>query len=304
MSIQLITKGKNIRIINSNFKSSVTGKNYVGGVVGSLDGETLIESVTVISTVNGSTITGGFAGYAEAAVTWKNIRVNSKVGGLTRLGGLSGSLYNSESYIAENIIVDAEVNVKDGGSQIGGVFAATRGIKMSNIDATVNIIGGNATLVGGIVGALSWEANKDKLSDVIVRGTISTSVDPKDAAKRISGIASTATSAEVTKAVDMTTIAYTNGTTTTNHVSPLTATDLSKYLNSGNVFYGLPAGATFITAANPEFVAALTATTAAEQKTFLAGKGFDFTNTWTIKKINGVDSIGIKEDSIPQFPKW
>lgn len=299
-----ITKGKNIRIINSNFKSSVTGKNYVGGVVGSLDGETLIESVTVISTVNGSTITGGFAGYAEAAVTWKNIRVNSKVGGLTRLGGLSGSLYNSESYIAENIIVDAEVNVKDGGSQIGGVFAATRGIKMSNIDATVNIIGGNATLVGGIVGALSWEANKDKLSDVIVRGTISTSVDPKDAAKRISGIASTATSAEVTKAVDMTTIAYTNGTTTTNHVSPLTATDLSKYLNSGNVFYGLPAGATFITAANPEFVAALTATTAAEQKTFLAGKGFDFTNTWTIKKINGVDSIGIKEDSIPQFPKW
>lgn len=91
----------------------------------------------------------------------------------------------------------------------------------------------------------------DKLSNVIVRGVISTPVNPAESANRISGIAFTLSNAKVNKAVDMTTIAYTNGTTTTNYVSPLTATDLSKYINSGNVFYALPAGATYIAAANP-----------------------------------------------------
>ncbi len=144
----------------------------------------------------------------------------------------------------------------------------------------------------------------DKLSNVIVRGVISTSVNPAESANRISGIASTVTKSEINKAVDMTTIAYTNGTTTTNYVSPLTSVNLSNYVNSGNVFYALPAGATYITAANPVWVAALTGNTAATQKTFLVSKRFDFTNTWTIKKVNGVDSIGVKEDSIPQFPQW
>jgi hypothetical protein len=294
-----------LTLLNSNFNSKVKGISYVGGVIGSSYEYVNIESVTVISDVEAQNYTGGLTGYTEGMTIWKNIRINSKVNGKERAGGISGSLYKSESYIAENIIVDAEITVASGGSQIGGIFAATRGLKMSNIDATVSITGGNATRVGGIVGNLSWEADKDKLSNVIVRGVISTSVNPTESANRISGIASTLSKTEVNRAIDMTSIAYTNGTTTTNYVSPLTSADLSNYVNSGNVFYALPAGATYITAANPAWVAALTGNTAATQKTFLETKGFDFNNLWTIKKDSANnDIIGIKEDSIPQFPQW
>lgn len=294
-----------LTLLNSNFNSKVKGISSVGGVIGSSYEYVNIESVTVISDVEAQNYTGGLTAYTEGMTIWKNIRINSKVNGKERAGGISGSLYKSESYIAENIIVDAEITVESGGSQIGGAFAATRGMKMSNIDATINITGGNATRVGGLVGNLSWEADEDKLSNVIVRGVISTSVNPAESANRISGIASTLTKSEINKAIDMTTIAYTNGATTTNYVSPLTSVNLSNYVNSGNVFYALPAGATYITAANPAWVATLTGNTAATQKTFLVSKGFDFTNTWTIKKDSANnDIIGIKEDSIPQFPKW
>lgn len=294
-----------LTLLNSNFNSKVKGIRYLGGIIGTSYKYVNIESVTVISDVEAQNYTGGLTGYTEGMTIWKNIRINSKVNGKERAGGISGSLYKSESYIAENIIVDAEITVESGGSQIGGAFAATRGMKMSNIDATINITGGNATRVGGLVGNLSWETDEDKLSNVIVRGVISTSVNPAESANHISGIASTVTKSEINKAVDMTTIAYTNGTTTTNYVSPLASVNLSNYVNSGNVFYALPAGATYITAANPVWVAALTGNTAATQKTFLVSKGFDFTNTWTIKKDSANnDIIGIKEDSIPQFPKW
>lgn len=301
-----ITSGKNIRIINSNFKSKVTGNKFVGGVIGSIDGETVIESVTVISRVKGAIErVGGFSGSNEAGATWKNIRINSEVEGKERVGGLAGILYNSQSYRAENIIINAKITVEADGSQIGGVFAATKGLEMSNIDATVNIIGGNATKLGGMVGNLSWEADKDKLSNVIVRGVISTLINPVESANRISGVASALGKAEVNKAIDMTSIAYSNGTTTTNYVSSLTVTDLNKYINSSNVFYALPVAATYIAAANPTWVAALTGDTAAAQKAFLETKGFDFANTWTIKKDSANnDIIGIKEDSIPQFPQW
>ncbi|MBX9598040.1 MAG: hypothetical protein K2X04_05635, partial [Burkholderiales bacterium] len=303
-------KGSNIRILNSNFNSKVSAINNTGGVIGefanniSTNIDLLIESVTVISNVSASNWVGGLIGYAKGSIKWKNIRITSELKSKERTGGLAGSLYDSNSYIAENIIANTKITVDKDGSQIGGIFPASRGIKMSNIDATVDIIGGNATVVGGIVGFLSWEADSDKMSDVIVRGTISTLVDPRVASRRISGIGSALTRAGVSKVVDMTTIAYYNGATTANYISPLTATTLTNYFNSDNVYYARPATATYINAVNPTFVLPLIGNTAVEQESSLVDKGFDFANTWTIKKINGVDSIGIKEDSIPQFPKW
>lgn len=311
-TLAAIIYGKNVQIVNSNFSSEVTGRSYIGGVAGSvaITGDVIFESLTVISKVNDKDIAptderlGGLVGSVEGSTIFRNIRINAKLFGGFNVGGLAGAFYNKDTYVAENIIAVTEIISKAGGKQLGGIFGATRGIKMSNIDATVNIKKSNAQSVGGILGQISWEADKDKLSNVIARGKISTSVNPVDSGNRISGIASAMTKAEVNRAIDMTTVTYNNGTTTANYVNPLPALDLSKYVNSGNVFYFLPAGATYITAANPTFVAGLTGATAAEQKTFLMTKGFDFTNTWTIKTINNVETIGIKEDSIPQFPTW
>ena len=303
-----IAQYANVKLLNSNFNSIISGisADRNGGVIGFINGDTIIESVTVISEVSGKNQVGGLSGAANASVKWKNIHIKSKVHGTERVGGLSGSLYVSDSFIAENIVANTTVNVESGGSQIGGLFAATRGIKMSNIDVVVNITGGSATQVGGLVGNLSWQADKDKLSNIIVRGAISTLLDPRATTNKIAGIGSALSKVEVNKIIDLTTIAYTNGTTTTNYISPLSSRDFNVYENSGNVYYVLPANATYIAAANPGWVSELMGITAVDQKAFLEnkGRGFDFTNTWTIKKINGVDSIGIKEDSIPQFPQW
>ncbi len=306
----------NISISNSHFNSKVGTPlaERVGGVIGETR-ETdktrrmvKFESVTVISEVKGKNLVGGLVGVVNSGINFNNIRIKSIMTGENRVGGVTGSIYLKDHF-AKNIIADTTIGLISGrGSQIGGLFAATVNMNMSNIDATINITGDNAGIVGGIVGNLSWSSERDfndSISNAIVRGVITASANPTVKANRISGIGSATTNSEVNRAIDMTTIAYTNGTTTTNYVSPLTALDLSKYVNSGNVFYFLPAGATYIEAANPEWVSPLEGTTAETQKIFLTSKGFDFNNTWTIKKDSANnDIIGIKEDSIPQFPKW
>lgn len=55
-----IVTGK-VSIKNSNFKSTVTASNYVGGIVGAIkDGDSVIESVTVNSKVVGNNYVGGW----------------------------------------------------------------------------------------------------------------------------------------------------------------------------------------------------------------------------------------------------
>ena len=307
-----VLKGRNISILSSNFNSKVVGNKGVGGVFGSrvahAKGNTLVESVTAISDFTGFVdYAGGLIGVSSGSKDGnhilRNIRIKALGHGDARIGGLLG---NSESIrlVVKNIIADTEIT--SNGIYSGGFIGACVNCNISNVDVTTNLTVRSGKNHGGLVGELAWSPTVTaSISNAVVRGRVSSSVDPKIITTQISGIASASSeSVQINKVVDMTTIAYTNGTTTTNYVSPLTAADLSKYVDSGNVFYFLPAGATYITAANPAFVAGLTGATAAEQKTFLMTKGFDFTNTWTIKESDNVQIIGIKEDSIPQFPTW
>lgn len=295
------TYGKNIRIANSNFKSKVTGGRAAGGVIGVLSGNTIIESVTAISNVKGTIYNGGLLGYANQSSILRNIRVQSVVDAQMQAGGLLGSTAKG-SHTASNIVVDSTINVRDNANnrEIGGLFGSTNVMSMSNIDATVNITAGKALQVGGVVGKLSWGEGQDSLSNVIARGMIVTLLDPRESTNQISGVASTEKKSQVHKVVDFTTIVYDKA----NYSSSLASPYLDNYESSALVYYKPFAGATFIDSANPKWVAELAANTAATQKTLLEDKGFDFINTWTIKKINSVDSIGIKEDSIPQFPVW
>jgi hypothetical protein len=143
---------------------------------------------------------------------------------------------------------------------------------------------------------------KIELSDIISRGKISTSADPQVAANRIAGITIPELgSFTLNNLVDMSTISY-NGQ---NYVSPLVGKHPTLNSPGNHIYYVLPEGATYIAGLNSKWpVEQITGDTAAAQKSFLVGKGFDFANTWTTKKINGVETIGIKEDSIPQFPTW
>lgn len=308
--------GKIINISNSNFNSNVIGSNGVGGVIGAMVGNDIsinsgglrFESITIHSEVIGNIGVGGVLGAANSSShTFKNVRINSTVNGVTEVGGLGGRLSYHNFHYVSNVKISTNVTAKPGGYSVGGVLGLSSGTLISNVDASFVLTSNDATKVGGIVGYFGVASNRNEILNVISKGSISTSINPTESPSRIAGITSAMNTVpvKVNNAVDLTTITYTNGTTTTNYVSSLTETVLNKYVNSGNVFYALPAGATYITAANPAWVATLTGNTAATQKTFLVSKGFDFTNTWTIKKDSANnDIIGIKEDSIPQFPKW
>ena len=309
-----LTRG-DAKISNCNFKSDVSSPgNYVGGVIGSLDGATIIESVTVDSKVKGVSYVGGFAGYSQQPIDLSNVRVKTNVIGSKHIGGLVGLVYgNQKIFTATNVSIESSiVEVKSGGSDVGGVFGSSffdtgnRGtIIASNISVDNNIKANNATYVGGVVGNITMGS---KLSNIVAKGTISTTLDPRDRKKGIASLVnrvSTDSSAtSIKNAIDKVTIINGNKSYSSSLVTSESAVQFTA--DSANVFYALPAGVDLLTLLpNIGLVNPLSGTSVGEEKTFLIDKGFDFTNTWTIKKDSANnDIIGIKEDSIPQFPQW
>lgn len=239
-------------------------------------------------------------GSVPAGSTWKNIRVTSDIKGQKYVGGVTGPITSKSSHTANNIIVNTLINVpqENGFDEIGGVFAASNGMSISNIDATIEISAEKSKMVGGIVGNFS----KNKLSNVIVRGKINNNTGFVSKFG-VAGIASPrAESAEINKAVDFSTI---NDKFDGVFVNPIGTDVKNPYGNSADVYF---APSQKIVRENPEWVIALSSNDALEQKKFLIDKNFDFVNTWTVKQVDGqnsvVDVIGIKENLIPQFPQW
>jgi hypothetical protein len=324
---------KNIRvnISNSNFDSEISNTGILGGVIGIFYAGGVFESITIDSRINGETkkgkdpssrgydtsSRGSFFGrirFNQLGIKFKNIRIKSTLTneGKAFVGGLAGSLVSITDLKAENMILDIKVinpsqNSVD--SSVGGLFGKLFELNrpmISRVDINLNTKGYNAGVYGLLGG--SWKEGDIRswvwLSDIISRGRILTSGDPRIASNLIAGIAIPQIGIfELNNLVDMSIISY-NGQ---NYVSPLlgknpinTSTPSASYL-----YYVLPEGATYIEKLNSLWpVEQLTGDTATAQRDFLVSQGFDFTNTWTIKDIDGIKTIGIKEDSIPQFPTW
>mgnify|MGYP000028102451 CR=1 FL=1 len=309
-----------LKIFNSNFDSEVSGSGCLGGILGELWGGGTFESITISAKVTGNgAIEGSFFcrifGLTRSTI-FKNIRVKSSLtntnGG--SVGGLVGILLSSQNSKAENMIldisaIDLEQNALNA-SAVGGLFGKLEELnrlEVASVDVNLNTEGYNATVYGVLGGRWEQENSRPwvKLSDIISRGRVLTTADPRIASNLIAGIAIPEIGIfELRNLVDMSTISY-NGQ---NYVSPLVGKNpinAQPPTSAAYLYYVLPEGTTYIAEPNIQWpVEQLIGDSVAEQKEFLKYRRFDFTNTWTTKKINGVETIGIKEDSIPQFPTW
>lgn len=134
-----------VDISQSDFEISVTGGDYVGGLVGGGD-LVNIEYATVLATVN------------------QNDEIHHDIGGL--IGAASGLSIDSA-------LIDATVS---GSRKIGGIAGTIFGdATLSSIEAYVSVSGGE--YVGGYIGAI-FDGNFDALSSSSITGDVtgSTSV--------------------------------------------------------------------------------------------------------------------------------
>ncbi len=129
-------------VTNSYCTGTVSGYEYVGGLVGQNYQGTITNSYA-IGTVSGtgSYYIGGLVGYSYGIVA--NSHATGTVNGKHRIGGLIGANYDTvnNSY--------AIVNVSGTGGSVGGLVGVNRDLVL-NSHAMGNVIGGS--IVGGLVG--------------------------------------------------------------------------------------------------------------------------------------------------------
>lgn len=131
-----------------NQGSKITGKDYIGGVVGSGN----ISNCTVISTINenviiGNKYVGGVAGYGSGiGDKSSNLHVEANIAGSNYVGGISGYYYNelSNSYYKGTLSGTSYV-----GGIVGSFYDYGSSISASKVEAVINV---KSNYAGGIAG--------------------------------------------------------------------------------------------------------------------------------------------------------
>jgi len=125
---------------------SISGGQYVGGIVGSNSGE--VQYCYTTGSINGGSSVGGITGYNSSTV--QNCYTTGNISGVERMGGIVGNNFSNTS-IVQNCY--ATGNVRGGGSRGGGIAGDNPSGTVQNCYATGNITEGNWR--GGIVGIAS-----------------------------------------------------------------------------------------------------------------------------------------------------
>lgn len=135
----------------------VQGKSYVGGLVGSIDQSTILNSHVEGEVMGLDGRVGGLAGNSDNSSTIMNSSSIGKVSGLgNEIGGLVGLNYRSSSIESSY----AKGHVSAEGDRVGGLVglsSAKSSVNGSYSDIEVN---GKGMKVGGLVG-YSWESAID-----------------------------------------------------------------------------------------------------------------------------------------------
>ncbi len=143
-------------ISNLNVEGSVSGKNYVGGIVGFAENSQIVNcnnSATVLGTENS---VGGIAGKAlDSTIT--NVKNNGNVTGVSKIGGVFGEIFLSS--ISGNVNSSNMATIVATGNFVGGIvgFAENSNIGQNINDVIVNdsaldFSSKTLSYVGGIVG--------------------------------------------------------------------------------------------------------------------------------------------------------
>jgi hypothetical protein len=147
-----------------NQGSKITGKNYIGGVVGS----GYISNCTVISTINenviiGNEYVGGVAGsgYGIGGKS-SNLHVEANIAGSKCVGGIFG-YYGSNDYLSNSYYK----GTLSGSTYVGGIAGKIGEVYASKVEAVINA----KNYAGGIVGYLQGYG-KNKIIGCYSSGTI------------------------------------------------------------------------------------------------------------------------------------
>jgi hypothetical protein len=136
----------NIGLENVN----IVGEEYVGGLVGSIEGN--ITNSNVTGNVDGELFVGGLVGSLEGGVITNSYSdiIIFKNGEHYYVGGLIGESYHGQIF---NSYTKGEISLRDGFS-VGGLIGDMMGGSIENSYSTINITiyGSEAVFVGGLVG--------------------------------------------------------------------------------------------------------------------------------------------------------
>ena len=133
-------------ISNCSSAASVNGTSYVGGIVGSSEGN--IQNSHSTGTVSGSTTVGGIAGEGIGPI--RECYSKGTVTGRTRVGGIIGSLNNYNGSILGDVAYCYSTADVKGSNMIGGIAGSNSGRISSCYYAGGHVAGDND--IGGIAG--------------------------------------------------------------------------------------------------------------------------------------------------------
>ena len=143
--------------------SSVTGTNYVGGLVGWNDSSTFNNAYST-GNVSGTNYVGGLVGYNRNFSTISNAYATGIVSGTNNyVGGLVG--WNDSSTISNAYYATGSVN---GADYVGGLVGVNNSGSISNAYATGSVNGSGA--VGGLVGT---NQSSSTISNAYATGRVS-----------------------------------------------------------------------------------------------------------------------------------
>lgn len=133
-------------ISNCSSAASVNGTSFVGGIVGSSEGN--IQNSHSTGTVSGSTAVGGIAGEGIGPI--RECYSEGTVTGTTDVGGIIGSLNNYNGSILGDVAYCYSTADVKGSNMIGGIAGSNSGIISSCYYAGGHVAG--STDIGGIAG--------------------------------------------------------------------------------------------------------------------------------------------------------
>jgi len=140
-------------IKNAYSTGSVTGQNWVGGLVGFFTSNSnlstaIIENSNSTASVNGVANVGGLAGNLEEITTRNNYATGNVNSTGDKAGGLFGSSYGSTINTSY-----ASGNVTGATDKVGGLIGNSDTDTIANVYAIGNVTGAN--MVGGLLGAIA-----------------------------------------------------------------------------------------------------------------------------------------------------
>ncbi len=142
--------GTNSRIDGVVTSGSVTGNNYVGGIVGRANGGVISRCVS-FADVDGMAHVGGIAGYCSGTIT--QCLCFSDINARSTIGGAVGYLQSGASLI-EDTAYFGEINVKSGGTVFGGLVGNSEG-SLKNTYTFATFSGSVSVVHGSVIGTLT-----------------------------------------------------------------------------------------------------------------------------------------------------